>query len=164
MNRELSQNPELGLLHYRYHVGFREMLVVQYWRSFEELHAWAVDPKRTHLPAWRATNKSVGLSGDVGTWHESYVVKAGQFECLYVNMPPYGLGKAVGVVEARGSRRTAKGRMGKRDAGTKHPKELGVEVTVGVAPEREGTGAREASSQREPTKEREAVSEREIAK
>lgn len=130
MNRELAANPELGLLHYRYHVGFREMLVVQYWRSFEKLHAWAVDPKRAHLPAWRATNKSVGLSGDVGTWHESYVVKPGQFECLYVNMPEYGLGKAVGVVEARGSRRTAKGRMGKRDAGPKHPKELNVEVVV----------------------------------
>ena len=88
---------------------------------------------RTHLPAWRALNKAVGLNGDVGTWHETYVVKQGQFECLYVNMPLHGLGKAVGVVEARGARRTAKGRMGKREAGNKHPSELNVEVTQGEA-------------------------------
>ena len=42
-------------------------------------------------------------------------------------MPLHGLGKAVGVFEARGARRTAKGRMGKRDAGTMHPSELEVE-------------------------------------
>lgn len=133
MNHELAKNPELGLLHYRNHVGFREMMVVQYWRSFEKLHAWATDPNREHLPAWRRLNRDVGLNGDVGTWHETYVVKQGQFECLYVNMPPHGLGKAVGVVEARGARRTAKGRLGKRDVGAKHPKELDVEVTAGEA-------------------------------
>jgi len=86
------------------------------------------------LPAWRALNKAVGLNGDVGTWHETYVVKQGQFECLYVNMPPHGLGKAVGVVEARGARRTAKGRMGKRDAGPQHPAELKVDP-AGAEPE-----------------------------
>ncbi len=107
-------------------------MVVQYWRSFEKLHAWATDPERRHLPAWRKLNRDVGLNGDVGTWHETYLVKQGQFECLYVNMPPHGLGKAVGVVEARGAVRTAKGRLGKRDVGAKHPKELDVDVTAGA--------------------------------
>ena len=135
MNRELARNPELGLLHYRNHVGLREMLVVQYWRSFEKLHAWATDPNRSHLPAWRWMNREVGLNGDVGTWHETYVVKRDQFECLYVNMPPYGLGKAVGTIEARGARRTAKGRLGKRDAAARHPKELEVEKVRAEPPQ-----------------------------
>ena len=117
MNRELARNPELGLLHYRNHIGLRTMMVVQYWRSFELLHAYATDPKRRHLPAWRALNKAVGLNGDVGTWHETYIIKPAQFECLYVNMPLHGLGKAMGVTQAKGGRRTAKGRLGLRDDG-----------------------------------------------
>lgn len=116
MNHELMKQPELGLLHYRNHVGFRTMMVVQYWESWEKLHAWATDPKRLHLPEWLKLNKAVGLNGDVGTWHETYIVKERKhFECLYVNMPPHGLGKAMGVVEARGSKRTAKGRLGQKE-------------------------------------------------
>lgn len=115
MNHELMRNPDLGLLHYRNHVGLRNMMVVQYWRSFEKLHAWATAPDRSHLPAWRRLNREVGLNGDVGTWHETYIVRRAAFECLYVNMPLHGLGKAVGVTEAKGARRTAKGRLGMRE-------------------------------------------------
>ena len=117
MNHELMKHPELGLLHYRNQVGFRSMMVVQYWESWEKLHAWATDPTRRHLPAWLKMNKDVGLNGDVGTWHETYLVKDRKhFECLYVNMPPHGLGKAMGVVEARGAKRTAKGRLGQKES------------------------------------------------
>ena len=127
INQELAKNPDLGMLHYRNHIGFPDLMVVQYWRSFEKLHAWATNPEWAHLPAWRELNRTVGLNGDVGTWHETYIVKKGQFECLYVNMPQHGLGKAVGTIEAKGARRTAKGRLGKRDAGAQHPEELQVE-------------------------------------
>jgi hypothetical protein len=36
----------------------------------------------------------VGKSDRTGIWHETYMVKAGQYEAIYGNMPPHGLGKA----------------------------------------------------------------------
>jgi hypothetical protein len=116
MNRELLRHPELGMLHYRYQAGFRTMMVVQYWRSKEHLLAYATDKTRAHIPAWRWMNKAVGLNGDVGTWHETYMINAGAYESLYVNMPEFGLGKAGRLTQARGQKRTARGRLGERSA------------------------------------------------
>ena len=39
-------------------------------------------------PAWVAFNKVVAWSGDVGIWHETYLVSAGSYECVYNNVPP----------------------------------------------------------------------------
>ena len=61
---ELGRQPELGLLHARTHFGLRNVLVVQYWRSFEHLHAYATAANAMHLPAWRAFNRAVGSNGD----------------------------------------------------------------------------------------------------
>lgn len=125
MCQELARNPDLGMLHYRYHPGLTSMMVVQYWKSFDHIHRWATAKDKTHLPAWRWMNKEIGLNGDVGTWHETYLVKAGTFENLYVNMPPYGLGKAGKLAPARGRKRTAAGRLGHgKDADWK---DLGVD-------------------------------------
>ncbi len=76
---------------------------MQYWRSVEQLEAFARDNTLPHQPAWRAFNKSVGNGGDVGIWHESYVVHEGSYEALYGNMPRFGLAKA-GDYEPVGSR------------------------------------------------------------
>lgn len=35
----------------------------------------------------------VAGTGDVGVWHATYVVAPGSYENIYVNMPPFGLGK-----------------------------------------------------------------------
>ena len=113
MCRELHHNPDHGMLHYRYHLGLRSMMVVQYWKSFEDIHRWATSKDCTHLPAWRWMNRNVGLNGDIGTWHETYIIKPGCHESLYVNMLPHGLARAAGEpVEAQGRARTAKGRLG----------------------------------------------------
>jgi hypothetical protein len=39
------------------------------------------------------------------------VVPAGAHETIYAAMPPFGLGKAMGVREATGSRTEARGRL-----------------------------------------------------
>ena len=57
---ELGKQPELGLLHARTHFGLRNVMVVQYWRSFDALEAYATSRNAAHLPAWQAFNKSVG--------------------------------------------------------------------------------------------------------
>ncbi len=46
--------------------------------------------------------------GKVGLWHETFVVPAGSYESVYVNMPPFGLGEARGTVPV--------GRRGERAA------------------------------------------------
>jgi hypothetical protein len=112
MLKELSQKPELGLLHYRLHFGFPNSMVIQYWRSFEQLTAYARNRDQAHLPAWSAFNKAIGTNGDVGIWHETYCISAGTYENIYVNMPKYGLGAAGTLHDSTGMRSNASGRMG----------------------------------------------------
>ncbi len=118
---ELYKNPELGMLHARTHFGLRNILVVQYWRSFDQLHAYAVSKDKAHLPAWRRFNQRIASNGDVGIWHETFLVRAGQHESVYNNMPPYGLGLAGTLVEARGKSQSARGRLGKSDGEDQPP-------------------------------------------
>jgi hypothetical protein len=110
MLAELRRRPELGLLGADLWFG-RTTLLVQYWRSFEQLEAYAKARDSEHLPAWAAFNRSVGANGDVGIFHETYRVAPGDYETVYANMPPVMLGRAAGLVEAEGARRSARGRL-----------------------------------------------------
>jgi hypothetical protein len=110
MLRELERNPEIGLLGYHNWFG-RTIIVLEYWRSVEQLNAYAKNRDRAHLPAWAAFNRAIGKSGDVGVWHETYRIKEGSYETIYVNMPPFGLGKATKSVSASGRKESAAGRM-----------------------------------------------------
>lgn len=100
MLRELQSHPDKGLLGARMAIGGRTVTIVQYWRSFDALEAFAKNADDPHLPAWRDFNKRVGASGDVGVYHETYRVGPGQHETIYSNMPVMGLaaaGKSVAV-------------------------------------------------------------------
>jgi len=110
MLRELQQNPDLGFLGYHAWFG-RTVISLQYWRSVEDLQAYAKSRDQAHLPAWAAFNRAVGKNGDVGVWHETYRTREGDYETVYVNMPPFGLGKATKVVAATGRRESAAGRI-----------------------------------------------------
>jgi Domain of unknown function (DUF4188) len=105
MIAELEANPELGLLGYEQAVG-RTSIFVQYWRSSRHLLDYAKARDSAHLPAWREFNRRVGSNGDVGIWHETYIVKRGNYENIYNNMPPFGFGR-VGKLEPVGKRRGA---------------------------------------------------------
>lgn len=108
MIRELQRKPELGLLGLQFH----GLTTVQYWRSVEHLNAYAASREGAHLPAWRAFNRNARESaGAVGIWHETYLIKPGGYENVYVDMPPSGLGKAGKLVPASGHRHSARGRM-----------------------------------------------------
>jgi hypothetical protein len=93
MIKELATSPaaETGFLGFA--GGFPWM--VQYWRSFDHLEAYAKARDRVHWPAWVAFNKRMkDTRGDVGIWHETYRIRAGEYEAIYSGMPAYGLGKA----------------------------------------------------------------------
>lgn len=103
MLKYLTAHPEKGLLGYQ-SAGFT---IIQYWRSFDHLDAFAKDTDDPHLAAWRSYWQRVGKSTRAGIWHETYLVRAGEYEAIYGNMPPTGLGKATKLVplaEAIGAR------------------------------------------------------------
>ncbi len=130
MLKELEQNPEAGLLGYRQVIGLPPM-IIQYWRSFEHLEAYARSRDREHFPAWVKFNKRVASNGDVGIWHETYKVAAGQYEAVYNNMPAYGLGKIAELVPAEGYRATAEGRITGEDVAAAVDPEGNVPVSAG---------------------------------
>jgi hypothetical protein len=108
MLKELAQRPESGFMGYT--MGLTS--ITQYWRSFEHLEAYARSKDLAHWPALVAFNKHVGGSrGDVGIWHETYRVAAGQYEAVYSGMPPFGLGKVGRLVSASGRLESARGRL-----------------------------------------------------
>ena len=113
MLKELYSRPELGLLHHEQFVG-RTVLAVQYWRSMEQLMAYAKARDAAHLPAMRDFFRRVGFDGTVGIWHETYAIRAGHYETVYGNMPAFGLGRAGRLVPARGARAEAGGRLNAR--------------------------------------------------
>jgi hypothetical protein len=113
MLRELEADPESGLLGYQSHFGLRNQMVTQYWRSFEDLRRYAHDSSREHRPAWERFDREVGSGGDVGIWHETFLVREGEYETVYNNMPPFGLGEATELAPASGRFETAAGRLGR---------------------------------------------------
>ena len=109
---QLLAHRDHGLLHAQALIYWRGAALVQYWRSFEQLERFARDPSLAHLDAWKRFNRAVGADGSVGIWHETYLVEAGRYECIYGNMPRFGLAAAGEHLPALGTRETAKRRLG----------------------------------------------------
>lgn len=113
MLRELTQQHNKGLLASKAYLSWPStFLIVQYWRSFEHLEAFAHNPDDLHLPAWKRFNQRVGKSEVVGVYHETYLVRPGQYEAVYVNMPRFGLAQAASHIPAVGTHATARRRLG----------------------------------------------------
>lgn len=110
MLKELYRQPELGFIHAEMWFS-RTIILVQYWRSMEQLLSYAKSKNAEHLPAWQAFNRSVGTDGSVGIWHETYAASPGTYESVYVNMPAFGLGRAGTLQAASGSKRSASDRL-----------------------------------------------------
>lgn len=112
MMSALFKHPEKGFLGGHFSVSWRGVTSIQYWRSFEDLERFARDRDDPHLASWRRFNQLVGSDGSVGIWHETYIVQANQYECVYGNMPVFGLAAATEHVPAVGRRETARRRLG----------------------------------------------------
>lgn len=94
MIKELyTHQKELGFLSMESFFGLRTTVMIQYWRSMDDLLAYARGEK--HLKAWRDFNRKVGNNKAVGIYHESYQVQQKNYESIFSNMPQYGLGKAL---------------------------------------------------------------------
>lgn len=110
MLRELERNKSIGCLGGNYWFG-RNIICIQYWRSFEYLESFAKSRDYSHLPAWKQFIQRIGTNGDVGIWHETYKVKKGSYENIYVNMPPFLLGKIGNLYKITSSNNSGRKRM-----------------------------------------------------
>ncbi|MBS0469987.1 MAG: DUF4188 domain-containing protein [Proteobacteria bacterium] len=108
---ELEKTPDAGLLWHRNYISFPNIMVQQYWESFDELMAYSDDKSRLHQPAWLRYMRELQNDGSIGIWHETYLIEPGKFECIYGNMPAYGLAAASAVVKAEGRLATARDRF-----------------------------------------------------
>lgn len=103
MLKELSEQPQHGLLAADLWRG-NPRVSIQYWRSYDELTDYARNKAAKHFPAWFQFNNDISPSGAVGLWHETYVIKQGNYEAVYKNVPQLGLGSAGGLKSRDGPR------------------------------------------------------------
>lgn len=111
MIKELKARPESGFLGHHTFTSGRTICVVQYWQGFDQLVAYAQDKAGLHFPAWARFNRAVGKAGVVGVWHETYRIEPGRLECIYVNMPLFGLAAVTRHLPATGRLAAARDRM-----------------------------------------------------
>jgi hypothetical protein len=113
MYRTLEANPDYGYLGGEAFTRnwFRESVNISYWRSYEHLERFARSKDDPHLEAWRRFNKEIASDGSFGIWHETYMVKAGGYECVYGNMPRFGLARAATHLPMAAHRQTSRGRL-----------------------------------------------------
>lgn len=115
-NREAAARgdaPDLGFLGASTLVGAKGPWAVQYWRSVDQLYAYAHNTACEHLPAWRAFNTAARKHpGAVGIWHETYAVPGNCIETFYGNGACVGLGAVTGLVPVERRGRTARERLG----------------------------------------------------
>lgn len=110
MIRELYTHKEdLGFLSMESFFGLKTTVMIQYWRSTEDLLKYAKNER--HLTAWKNFNKKIGNNDAVGIYHETYEVKPGNYESVYGNMPIYGLAKAMEHIQINGDSNSARKRL-----------------------------------------------------
>lgn len=110
MISELYTNKEkLGFLSTESFLGLKTTVMIQYWRSSQDVIAYARQEK--HLRAWQHFNKLIKNNDAVAVYHETYEIKSGQYEAVYVNMPKYGLAKALKHMPVTPERNTANQRL-----------------------------------------------------
>ncbi len=120
MIRELAAKPELGFLHAQLYLSGRTLTTIN---SARRPCAASTNCHRRLRPRQRPTTPSrlgrlhiarLGSNGAVGAiYHEAYLVPAGQYESIYVNMPRTGLSKAAELIPAVGRMQSAKSRLDK---------------------------------------------------
>lgn len=110
MIKELYTNKEeLGFLSMESYFGLRTTVMIQYWRSTDDLLSYAKN--ENHLSAWKHFNQKVGNNDAVGIYHETYQISKGHYESIYANMPQYGLGKALNPIPVTMEQNSARQRL-----------------------------------------------------
>jgi Domain of unknown function (DUF4188) len=96
MLAELYADPASGFLGHRTTLTAGGPMLVQYWRTAEDVNRYARADDHRHRPAWSAFYaRARKAPGAVGLWHELYDVAPGAAHATYVDMPVLGLDHAI---------------------------------------------------------------------
>lgn len=118
MLRELSEDPNSGLLGYELLFNDKGPYVVQYWSSVDKLYDYASAGSLNHRPAWTRFNTMAKKNpGAVGIWHETFIVE--RAESMYVGTPAMGLPGATTMLPVEKRHHRARARMA--DGATRLP-------------------------------------------
>jgi hypothetical protein len=130
MIKELERDSQSGFLG---HI-FGWPVIVQYWRSFEDLERYARSRDKKLWPGLgRLQPEDARQRGDVGIWHETFRVAAGQYVTIYSGMPAWGL-RAFGTVTPAGGRKeSARERIGVSFKGGAEESDMSEELTPELA-------------------------------
>lgn len=120
MLADLSKDPSKGLLGYRGGSPFAP--IIQYWRSFEDLERFARSPDDRHAQVWREWfRRAQHLNPSVGIWHETYKVRAGEYEAIYQGVAEGSGLLAAGAPRLLGSSSRAARRIGTTESDVPSP-------------------------------------------
>lgn len=86
MLRELNTNRAPGFLNGHTWFG-RTTVLIQYWRSMEDLELYATKRHENRTPAWATFNEAVEATDSVGAYHELYAIEPGRYDNSFINMP-----------------------------------------------------------------------------
>ena len=105
---------DLGFLGATTLLGAKGPTVIQWWRSVEDVYAYANAGGLRHRPAWLEFHRAAKADPDAVTiWHETYAVPPGGVEIIYAGPRPFGLGTLAGTVPVGRRGETARERMGR---------------------------------------------------
>ncbi|MBP6524284.1 MAG: DUF4188 domain-containing protein [Dermatophilaceae bacterium] len=103
----------LGFLAGRSAVNGLGTTTIQWWRSVDDIYAYANAPSMAHRPAWLAFHRAARRDPSAVTiWHETYAVSAA--ESLYAGPAPSGLADVAGAVPVGRRGETARERIVRR--------------------------------------------------
>jgi hypothetical protein len=112
---ERGEAEHLGYLGSRTVLDLRGPTVIQWWRSTQDIHAYANAATREHRPAWVEFYRAAKADPTAVTiWHETYAVEPGGVESLYGGPGAFGLASLAGSVPVGRRGETARERLGGR--------------------------------------------------
>ncbi len=110
---ERGEAEHLGYLGSRSTVHLMATTMIQYWRSVEDIYAYAGSADHAHRPAWLEFYRLAGADPSAVTiWHETFSLAEHGAESLYSGPKPLGLAALAGTVPVRRRGETARQRMG----------------------------------------------------
>ncbi|HET6968028.1 MAG TPA: DUF4188 domain-containing protein [Ornithinibacter sp.] len=105
-----GEEASLGYLGSRSTVHGLGTTMIQWWRSVDDIYAYANATPLEHRPAWLAFYRAAKADpGAVTIWHETYAVSAA--ESLYAGPAPFGLAAVAGTVPVGRRGETARERL-----------------------------------------------------
>lgn len=114
---ERGEEEHLGYLGSRSTVHLTGTTMIQWWRSTEDIYAYASSSDHRHRESWlEFYRRARSAPRAVTIWHETYAVAPGGAESVYASDRPFGLGTVAGIVPVGRRGDSARERIGGRVA------------------------------------------------